>query len=220
MKRIIIIISLISLSVLTNFSCSKGDDSNSAKKEPADCIECKSKEHKVELSAPITISNQKDSLLLAIYKSSGYTKLNKTKFGKVEGKMVQVSDIIGHDGKVIYIELNKSDKSSKWLIAMMFPDRIELFIHELSIGKDTFTLNEYNMDGTLFLSGLANKSDGKFISVTGNNLKSTEVTWNYCMKTAYNACQADWQCSIMCGLMFPSCIGSMAVACAITAATN
>ncbi|MDO9254003.1 MAG: hypothetical protein Q7U54_00720 [Bacteroidales bacterium] len=81
MKRIILIC-LLSFTPIINFSCTKSDESNSVKSDPAGCVECGKKKLQVQLSEPLIIANQQDSLVLALYNCKGFTQYNGRKFGE------------------------------------------------------------------------------------------------------------------------------------------
>ena len=217
MKRIIII-GIISISSLIQFSCSKSNEINSGKKEPAICIECEAKDHNIQLSEPVIIENQKDSLYNSLINSSDFILFNTTRFGQIAGNKMMVSDIVGENGKVIFVKLTQPSGIEAWMIALMLPTSINVFVHEIQVGTTTSRLSEYSSEGTLLLSGIINNSDGKFESVWGIETDANNLTWNKCMQAAWSACMADWQCSMLCALMAPHCLGSMAVACAITVA--
>lgn len=196
------------------FSCSKSDVNPTRIDESAQCSDCNEKTQLI-LSEPELLRINDDSLFFKYSTSEGITNYRADLFGSLDLDSVFVYEVLDSIQKVIQINATITNLNARRYLIGVYngADLFQSFVHEIVDNDSTFTLNEYNASGSLLLSGTLNKSNGKFTSI--RSFKGSQMTWSQCMRMAWEACQSDWQCAMMCALAGPSCILSIAAACAI-----
>jgi hypothetical protein len=91
---------------------------------------------------------------------------------------------------------------------------VHAYIHEYKIENSSEIVNQYSTDGKKYLSLVTNSETKAIKSITTfDSPQGRTQSWSSCMKTAYESCSSDWQCAILCGLVFTECIAATAIAC-------
>lgn len=78
--------------------------------------------------------------------------------------------------------------------------------------------NQYYIDGSKYLSVKVNTETTSVLNIerfdTNNSGRmEREMSWGDCMEMAIEACADDWQCAVLCGLVFTECVAAIAIAC-------
>lgn len=139
------------------------------------------------------------------------------------------------DKKLLNIRLNSQNSAARTSedeeivteIAAIYSESSENFefawIQEYIINEElqTESVNHYWPNGSKFLTLTINTEDKKILSIesfeNNSNGRTAAMTWSQCMKMAYESCSSDWECAILCGLIFTRCIAATSLACAYVA---
>jgi len=164
---------------------------------------------KIELISPsnqIFNSLTKTDYYKNLDKSFGDIDFTKTEFMTLTTKNINFIKIYFKNINLTMLAIYDNNKS----------EFLNAYIHEYKVENSKEIVNQYSTNGRKYLN-LVSNSETKAIEsiVTFDSPQGRTQTWSNCMKTAFNACSADWQCAILCGLAFPECIGATALACAI-----
>jgi hypothetical protein len=221
MKKILYLIALLA----TTFSCSTNEEV--AKKNDKDYYQS------VGIKSVVSIS-QNDPLFLKFKNSSNFNDLNKS--GRVSSNDFSSIDLVSFnntdDKKLLSIRLGSSGDTNARTngeeiiteVAAVYSESTNEFVvawvqeYVINLDQKIEIVNHYWSDGSKFLTLTINTEDKKIMSIESfestTNGRTSKMTWSECMEMAYNACSDDWQCAILCGLVFTKCIAATAIACA------
>jgi hypothetical protein len=213
-KTALIIVAAIIISTIV-FSCAKNDNFTNEVQKEAFCADCNEKAD-IMLSSPQKIEIQKESFWTDHLRNNEFQNFNTQYFGSLNLDNSFVYNVIDGSEKVLSITTDaiRRNSTSHLIVYSDGEDNFVSFVHEMVESDLTFTLNEYDIQGNLLLSGIVDKSTGQFISITSS--REEGWTWTECMKAAWEACMADYQCSILCALVGPECVLATATACLIS----
>jgi hypothetical protein len=222
MKKIIYLIAIFAFTI----SCSTNEDI--VKKNDKDYYES------VGIKSVVSIS-QDNPIFEKFKNSTDFGDLNKS--GRVSSNDFSSIELVTFnsidDKKLLKIKVEGSNSNLRTSgvetvteIAAVYSESIDEFVvswmqeYLIDEQQKSEVVNHYWLDGTKYLSLTINTETKKILTIEEfgtSNGRTAAVTWEKCMKTAYESCSSDWQCAIMCGLIFTECIAATAVACAYVA---
>lgn len=219
MKKGIVLSMLMAVSLLTVVSCMKKDDVNPQSGKRA-AVHFRSTENlyaDTVFMGPVSISSN-DEALAGFIQSDDYADYNAEEQGMPDLNNVTLADTDNPSLKSLGIPI------------IMVNSESELHMKEIITFFDAMNYNRYNSvlveryhdkasdksfisfsytDGTLMWKKEYNGNT--LVSTTGPGANPGKPTW--CMKAGVTACANSWKCSVLCGIAFQQCVGSMAVAC-------
>lgn len=122
-----------------------------------------------------------------------------------------------YDDKLLHIPLQDTTNLYTYVLGIYVPDSsdyLEAYLVEHSTSDSIMTVSYFLPNNYKVLEGEFNLNNGRVLEVMSYSHPDAEPgCWEKCMKLAWEACQADWQCAILCELVLPECLAAMAIAC-------
>ncbi len=160
----------------------------------------------IPASSPIVTAFTKTDFYKSLSSNFGAINLSRTEFMTLTTKNINFVKFYFDNSQLTMLAIYDNVRS----------EFVNAYVHEYRLESTKEYVNQYTTEGSKYLSLRIDSKTKAIESMSVNKMSNGRTQdWSSCMETAYNACSADWQCAIMCGLVFTECIAATALACAI-----